>query len=245
MKEKIHSDINIEEMAKHGVHFGHKKSRTHPKMAPYLYGIRSGIHIIDLEKTKEKFLEALTFIEKLIFEKKTLLIVGTKIQIKNLVKEFAIECGFFYIDERWLGGTFTNFGVIKKRIDYFKGLEDQKNKGELVKYTKKERAKIDSGLKNFERKFGGIKDMESLPDAVFILSMEKDDIAVKEAKAKNVKIIAISDSDTDPSLVDYPIPANDDAVSSIRYILSKTKELILKVKIKEEDDNDSTGQTTS
>lgn len=229
-KEKIDFGINTEEMAKAGVHFGHKSSKVHPKMGPYLYGVRNGIHIIDLKETKEKLEKALNFIENLISENKVLLVVGTKIQIKDLVKNFAKECGLLYVSERWLGGTFTNFEVIKKRINHFKELEDKRAKGELEKYTKRERAKIDLELKNFERKFGGIKDMEDLPDAIFILSMEKDNLVVKEAIKRNIEIIAISDSNTDPTLADYPIPANDDAVSSVRYILEKVKDVILKAR---------------
>ena len=229
-KEKIDFGIKVEEMAKAGVCFGHKTSKLHPKMKPYLYGVRNGIYIIDLKKTKEKFEETLRFIEKLISENKVLVIVGTKIQIKGLVKNFATECNIFYVSERWLGGTFTNFGVIRKRIDHFKELEAKRAKGELEKYTKKERAKIDLELRDFERKFGGIKNMESLPDAVFVLSMEKDNLAVKEAREKNVKVIAISDSNTDPTLADFSIPANDDAISSVKYILEKVKEVILKAK---------------
>jgi small subunit ribosomal protein S2 len=231
-KGKIDFGIRVEEMAKAGLHFGHKSSKIHPKMKPYLYGVRNGIHIIDLEKTKEKLAEILNFIHKLISENKVLLVVGTKIQVKKIVKDFAKECGLLYVSERWLGGTFTNFGVIKKRVNHFKDLEDKKTKGELEKYTKKERAKIDSELKGFERKFGGIKDMEKLPDAIFVLSMEKDNIVIKEAKDKNVKIIAVSDTNTDPTSVDYFIPANDDSLSSIRYILEKAKEVILKAKAK-------------
>jgi len=231
-KGKIDFGISVEEMAKAGLHFGHKSSKIHPKMKPYLYGVRNGIHIIDLEKTKEKLVETLNFIHELISENKVLLVVGTKIQVKKIVKDFARECGLLYVSERWLGGTFTNFGVIKKRVNHFKDLEDKKTKGELDKYTKKERAKIDSELKGFERKFGGIKDMEKLPDAIFVLSMEKDNIAIKEAKDKNVKIIAVSDTNTDPTSVDYSIPANDDSLSSIRYILEKVKEVILKAKAK-------------
>ncbi len=231
-KEKIDFGINTEEMAKAGVHFGHKSSKLHPKMGPYLYGVRNGIHIIDLKETKEKLEKALKFIENLISENKVLLVVGTKIQIKDLVKNFAKECGLLYVSERWLGGTFTNFEVIKKRINHFKELEDKRAKGELEKYTKRERAKIDLELKNFERKFGGIKDMEDLPDAIFILSMEKDNLVVKEAVKRNIEIIAISDSNTDPTLADYPIPANDDAVSSVKYILEKVKDVILKARQK-------------
>jgi len=230
IKKEADFKLDTEEMAQAGLHFGHRTSRINPKMEPYLYGVRNTVHIIDLEKTKEKFGEALKFIQELISENKILLLVGTKIQHKELAKKIAIECGLPYITERWLGGTFTNFEVIKKRIEYFKGLEKRKTEGELEKYTKKERGKIDQELRNLEIKFGGIKDFERLPDAIFVLNMKKDALAVKEAKMKGMKVIGIADTNIDPTLADYPIPANDDAILSVRYILDKVKEVILKTK---------------
>lgn len=218
--------IDTEEMARLGLHFGHRTSMVHPKMMPYLYGARNTVHIIDLEKTKEKLTEALKFIQDIISENKVLLVVGTKVQVKELAKEIAKECGLPYITERWLGGTFTNFDIMKKRLDYFKDLERKKAEGELEKYTKKERAKIDLELRDLETKFGGIKNLEKLPDAIFVLDMKKDALAVKEAREKGVKVIGISDTNVDPALADYPIPANDDAISSVKYILEKVKETI-------------------
>ena len=199
-------------------------------MKPYLYGVRNTVHVIDLEKTKEKLQEALKFIQELISENKVLLIVGTKVQVKEMAKDLAKEFGLPYITERWLGGTFTNFEVLKKRVDYYKDLEKKKAEGELEKYTKKERAKIDQEIRDLEKKFGGIKNLEKLPDAVFVLDMKKDFLAVKEAREKGVKVIAISDTNIDPTLADYPIPANDDAISSVKYILDKVKEAIKSAK---------------
>ncbi|OGZ18606.1 MAG: 30S ribosomal protein S2 [Candidatus Nealsonbacteria bacterium RBG_13_42_11] len=222
--------VNPEEMAKAGLHLGHKTSSTHPKMKPFIYGTRSGVHIIDLEKTAEKMKEALKFIQGLVSEKKTLLLVGTKVQAKELVKNMAQECGLPCVSERWLGGTFTNFDTIKKRIDYFKDLEKLKATGEWEKYTKKERIKIDKELAELQVKFGGIKNLTLLPDAILVLDMRKDIAAIKEAKIKGVKIVAIAHTNVDPTLVDYPIPANDDAIPSIKYILDKVKEVILKAK---------------
>ena len=230
--EKDEFNIDTEEMAKAGLHFGRRTSKANPKMKPYLYGVRNTIHIIDLEKTKEKLVQSLLFIKNLISENKILLLVGTKIQVKELVKDFALACALPYINERWLGGTFTNFGVIKKRIDYFKDLEKKKADGELEKYTKKERAKIGKILKDLEIKFGGIKNLEKLPDAVFVLDMKKDALAVKEAMTKGIKVIGISNTNVDPTLADYPIPANDNAISSVKYILDKAKEVIISQKSK-------------
>jgi small subunit ribosomal protein S2 len=230
--EKDEFNIDVEEMAKAGLHFGRRTSKANPKMKPYLYGVRNTIHIIDLEKTKEKLVQALLFIKNLISENKILLIVGTKIQVKELVKNFATECNLPYINERWLGGTLTNFGIIEKRIDYLKDLEKKKAEGDLEKYTKKERAKIEKILNDLEKKFGGIKNLEKLPDAILVLDMKKDALAVKEARMKGIKVIGIADTNIDPSLADFPIPANDNAISSVKYILDKVKEVILKSKTK-------------
>lgn len=228
--KKNNFKISLEEMAKAGVHFGHRTSRRHPKMTPYLAGVRNTIHIINLEKTAEKLKEALKFIQELIADNKILLLVGTKIQLKDLVKSIATECGLPYISERWLGGTFTNFQTISKRIEYFKDLERKKAEGGFEKYTKKERLGIDRELRDLEIKFGGIKNLQSLPDAIFVLDMKKDEIAIREAKKKGIKVIGIAHTNVDPTLADYPIPANDDAISSVKYILEKVKEVILKAR---------------
>jgi len=222
--------LNLKEMTEAGLYFGHRTSRIHPKMKPYISGTRNTTHIINLEKTIEEFNQALNFIKKLISEDKTLLLIGTKIQVKEMLKETAEECGLPYVSERWLGGTFTNFKTIRERVDYFKDLEDKRKSGELEKYTKKERADFDKEIRDLETKFGGIKNLEKLPDAIFVLDIRKDDLAIKEARKKGVKVIAIADTNVDPSLADYPIPANDDAISSVKFILEKVKEVILKNK---------------
>lgn len=233
-KKSTDIKIDLEEMAQAGLHFGHKTSRIHPKIKPYLFGERNGIHIFDLEKTSEKLKEALKFVQDLVAENKVMLVVGTKIQLKSTVKEMAEELGLPYATERWVGGTFTNFEQIKKRIDYFKDLERKRASGELEKYTKKERAIFDEELKVLERKIGGIKSLEKLPDAVFVTDVKKNILAVNEAKNKGIKVIGIVHTNVDPNLVDYPIPANDDAISSVKYILDKVKEAIVKVRPKAE-----------
>lgn len=225
-------NIDIDEMMEAGLHFGHRISRLHPKMKSYISGIKNTVHIIDLEKTAEKFTQALKFIEKLASEKKILLLVGTKIQFKDLVEKIAGDCELFYINKRWLGGTFTNFETILKRVEYYIELEKKEKEGELEKYTKKERIEINKELQRLKIKFGGIKNMNKLPDAVFVLDARKDALALKEAKKKEIKIIAIVDTNVDPSLVDYPIPASDDSISSVKYILEKMKEVILKARTK-------------
>ena len=229
-KSKI--NIDSDEMMKAGVHLGHRVSRLHPKMKDYIFGVRNTIHIIDLEKTVVEFEKALNFIKELVEKKGTILLVGTKTPLKRIVKETAIECDIPYVNERWLGGTFTNFKVILKRIEYFRELERKQKEGELEKYTKKERVDFDKELKKLELKFGGIKNLNKIPEAVFVCDVRKDILAVKEARVKGVKIIAIVDTNVDPNLVDYPIPANDDAITSVRYILGKVKQVILDSKSK-------------
>ena len=230
--EKNEFKIDIDEMMRLGVHFGHRTSRCHSKMKPYILGIRNNIHIIDLQKTKEKLEEALKFIQKIISEQKTIVFIGTKITLKNLVKEIALECDLPYISERWLGGTFTNFETISKRIKYLNDSEKKEKEGFFEKYTKKERLQFGKELERLRKKFGGIMNLEKLPDAVFICDMRKETTAIKEARKKEIKIIAITDTNVDPTLADFPIPASDDGISSVKYILEKVKEVILKAKSK-------------
>ena len=231
-KSKLDFNINVDEMAKLGVQFGHRTFRIHPKMKPFLAGARNNIHIIDLEKTAEKLKEALKFIYNTIIDGKVLLLVGTKIQFKDLVENVAKECRLPYVSERWLGGTFTNFETMQKRIELFKEIEKKKKEGGLERYTKKERAGIDKELQEYEIKFGGIKNMNKLPDVIFILDMKKDEIAIKEARMKNIKVVAVSHTNTNPDLDDYPIPANEDSRASVEYILVKLKEVILEAQQK-------------
>src|SRR3989338_3420304 len=174
----VKQDPVIEEMTKAGLHFGHKTSKTHPKMKPYIGGVRNTVHMFDLQKTREYLQKALDYIQSLRAEGKTLLLVGTKIQIKNLVKETAAACSLPYVSERWIGGTFTNFGTIAKRTEYFRGLEQKKETGELEKYTKKEQLGIAEEMKNLEMHFGGIKNLAKLPDAVFICDLDKNQLVL-------------------------------------------------------------------
>lgn len=217
--------LDVEQMAQAGLYFGHRTSKVHPKMKPYIFGTRGGVHIIDLEKTKEKLQEALEFIGNIISENKVLLLIGTKIQIKDLVEKTAKDCGLPYVSERWLGGTFTNFGTVSKRIEYYKELERKRESGELEKYTKKERADFDKEIQKLKIKFEGIKNLSKMPDAIFVCDMKKDKLAVKEAKMKSIKVMGISDTNIDPTQADFFIPANDDAISSVKYILEKIKEV--------------------
>lgn len=231
-KTKDKFNINTEEMTRLGVQFGHSTSRINPKMQPYISGIRNRVHVIDVEKTKEKLTEALEFIQSLMADNKALLLIGTKVESKSLIESVAKECGLPYVSERWLGGTFTNFNNILSRVDYLKELERKKAAGELEKYTKKERADIEEEIKKMNIKFGGIKELKKIPDAILVADVKDNDLAIREAKRAKVKIIGICDTNVDPSVVDFPIPASDDNVSSIKYILEKIKEVILKARPK-------------
>ncbi len=232
LKSKINAipgfKIDPKEMLKAGVYFGHKTTKINPKMAPYIAGTKNNVHIIDVEKSAKKLEEALKFIQELRASGKILLFVGTKIQVKKLVKDIAEEYDLPYVNEKWVGGGFTNFKEISKRIEYYNNLEKKKNEGELGKYTKKERAEIDKEIQRLEKNFGGIKKMNKLPEAIFVLDMKKDNLAVKEARMKGIVVIGIADTNVDPTLADYPIPANDDAISSIKYILDKVAEALKK-----------------
>ena len=212
------SILNLQEMETAGLHFGHRVSRLHPKMKPFVSGVKNNVHTIDLEKTSKEFDKALKFVAKLASEGKTMLFVGTKIQMKQMVKANAELSNMPYVIERWLGGTFTNFETILKRVQYFKELENKKATGELEKYTKKERSLFDKELEILRKKFEGVKHMTRLPDAVFILDVKKDITCAKEAKRKNIKIVGVIDTNVDPGMADFPIPANDDAISSINYL---------------------------
>ena len=223
-------DPVIDEMTKAGLQFGHKTSKTHPKMKPYIAGIRNTVHIFNLDKTKEKFDAALAFVESIVKEGKTLLLVGTKVQIRELVKNVAAECGIPFVTERWIGGTLTNFETIQKRVTYMKELEEKKKTGELEKYTKKEQAQFNKEIQELEKKYGGVRNLPRLPDVVFISDLDENNLALREAVKKEIKVVAICDTNIDPTPIDYVIPANDDAVSSMQYILERLKETIKNAK---------------
>ncbi len=217
--------FDTDEMMATGMHMGHRTSKLHPRMKDFVMGVRNTVHVLDLEQTAQHLKIALEYIEGLKKANGNLLICGTKIPLSNLVKEMADECNAPYVVNRWLGGTFTNFPVIIKRINYYKDLLKQKNEGLWEKYTKKEQVDKEKELNDLRNKFEGLVRMEKLPDAVFICDLTKDKLCLKEAKAKGIKTIAIVDTNADPLLVDYPIPANDDAINSVKFILDKVKEI--------------------
>lgn len=220
----------IKKMAGAGVHFGHGKSRRNPKMAPYIYTLRNNIHIIDLRATAKKLDEALEFIKQIIKNEGLVLFVGTQPQAKKITKEAAEECGMPYVVERWLGGTLTNFKTIRKRVEHLLDLEKRKKTGELGKYTKKEQLLFNQEIEKLNKNLSGIKGLRKLPDAVLALSIKHDQTAVREATRKKIPIIALVDTDSDPSLADYSIPSNDDAVSALKFMLEQVKDVIVKSK---------------
>lgn len=210
---------SLEEMLKAGVHFGHRTSRWNPKMEPYIFGVRNTVHIIDLEKTVEKLKEALSFFQEIKKEKGVILFVGSKIAAKEIVQQSAQECKMPYVTERWIGGTFTNFPVIAKRLEYFRDLEKKKQSGELKKYTKKEQHDFDIELEKLNRRFGGIKELTKLPEALLVIDVHKEKTAIREAKQKKITIVGLCDTNSDPTGIKYSIPVNDDAISSLKLIL--------------------------
>ncbi len=224
--------INAEDMFRGGVHFGHHKSRKNPKMNAYIFGVKNGISIINLQKTEEKLKEALAFVETIISQGKPILFVGTKKQAKKVIELAAKKCEMPYVSERWLGGTFTNFSVMSSRTRYLREGQEKMAKGEYEKYTKFEQMKFAEELERLETKMGGIKNMYGLPGAVFVASIIDDNLAIKEAKNKKIPVIAIADSNVDPTDADYVIPANDDAVSALKIIMSYVIKTILSAKAK-------------
>lgn len=235
MEETKTDDKQIIEMIEAGLGFGHHASKLHPKMKPYVLKLKDGIHLINLEKTSEKLEKVLEAVKKIISEKGNILFVGTKVPHKGLIEEIALDIGMPFVKERWIGGTFTNFEQIKKRVEEFKNLEEESKTEEFIKkYNKKERLKIAKDIERMRIKFEGLKNMTSLPQAVFILDMKQDELAVKEAIDKNIPIIAIADTNVDPSLANYFVPANDDAISSVKYILDKVAEVAKTSKAVEE-----------
>lgn len=231
---KEESTLNIpkelQELLEAGVHFGHKKSSVHPGMFPYIFGVRNNTHIFDVEKVQEKLNEALKYIDQLAKEGKTILFVGTRVPIRPLVKELAISVKMPYITEYWAGGTLTNWNTIQDRITHMKDLQKLQKSSEWEKYTKHERLSKTRELKKLENRWGGIQHMEKLPDAIFVADMQEDIIAAKEARKISIPIIAIVDSNINPAGADYIIPANDDSISSVSFILGKVKNAIKGIK---------------
>jgi len=231
-KENKIKEITITDMLKAGVHFGHRKSKRHPKMSPYIYITHNNVHIIDLEKTQEKLKAALDFIKKIIKEKGTILFVGTKKQAREIIKEAAKSCQMPYVVDRWVGGTFTNFKIISKQIKSLEEMKKEIDSENFKKYTKKERLKFIRKYEKINRKLEGIKSLKKLPEAIFVIDANGDKLAISEAKKIGIPIVALTDTNIDPSKINYPIPCNDDAVSSLKLMTEIIAETINGTEIK-------------
>ena len=211
--------VQIEDLLLAGSHFGHLTRRWDPKMKKYIFMERNGIHIIDLKKTLDLLLEACNSISKISAEGKKILFVGTKKQAKQIVKDEAEKCGAFYVSERWLGGMLTNFNTVRKSIKKLTNIQKMETDGTIDQFVKKERLILSRDREKLEKVLNGIVNMTRLPGAIFVVDIKKEHIAISEAKKLNIPVYAIVDTNCDPDLVDYPIPANDDAVKSIEIIL--------------------------
>src|SRR5260221_1990627 len=218
---------SMKQLMEAGVHFGHQTRRWHPKMAPFIFMDRNGIHIIDLQQTVTRLNEAYKFVEQLAAQGGAILFVGTKKQAQEAVAEEAKRCGMFYVNQRWLGGMLTNFQTIQLRIRYLRDLEARRDRGDFERLPKKEVQHLQDDITRLERTLGGIKDMRRLPNADFIIDTRKERTAVLEARRLEIPIVALADTNSDPDEIDYPIPANDDAIRAVRLLSSKIADAVI------------------
>jgi len=214
------------DLLKAGAHFGHRPSKRHPKMEPYLYSERDNVNIINLEQTQGKLKDALDFVKEVAKKNGVILFIGSKRQAKAIIKKYAEEIGMPYVIERWVGGTFTNFGNIIKLINKLKDWENKKLQGEFNKYTKKEQLDFEKEINRLNLLVGGIRNLTKLPEAVYLIDLKKEKTALREAQKMNVPIIAITDSNINPTGVNYPIPANDDSTKTIEMITNLIAEAV-------------------
>ncbi len=221
---------DIKEMFDNAVHFGHKTQKWNPKMKKFIFGEKNGIHVFDLQKTKECLDKALDFISHETASGKKVLLVSTKPQAAQLILESAESTKMPYVIHKWMGGLLTNFSTIRQRIRYMKSLKDQEKSGELDKYTKKEASVLKKAILKLESALGGVKDLDRLPDVIFIADVLRDRIVVNEANKLHIPIVAIVDSNADPDGIAYPIPGNDDAIKSLTYLINKVKGAIIEAK---------------
>jgi small subunit ribosomal protein S2 len=230
LEEKLTLQENIvtmKQLLEAGVHFGHQTRRWNPKMKKYIYCARNGIYIIDLQKTVRKLREVYRTVVDLVKSGGKILFLGTKKQASDSIKEEALRCGMPYISERWLGGTFTNFDTIRSRVYHLQKLQQKEQDGSFDLLTKKEASILIHEKNKLERYFGGIKYMDKIPEAIFIVDTKKEEIAVKEARSVGVKVFAMLDTNCDPDLVDYAVPSNDDAIRAVRLICEKIANAVI------------------
>jgi small subunit ribosomal protein S2 len=225
--ENTMSDISMKQLLEAGVHFGHQTSRWNPKMKPYIFGARNGIHIIDLQQTVAMFKDLENVVRNIAASGGHVLFVGTKKQAQEAVKEEAERCGMFHVHNRWLGGTLTNFSTIRQSIERLRRLEEMENDPKIADaLTKKEMLGLRREKEKLEQSLGGIKGMRKLPDAIFVVDPKQEEIAVKEARKLGVPVISVIDTNCDPDLVDYKVPGNDDAIRAIRLFCSAIADAI-------------------
>jgi len=219
-------DKEILEMLEAGVHFGHKKSKRNPKMKKFLYGTKTSIDIIDITKTREYLKQACDFLREKKKEGALILLVGTKISAKDLIQKLGEKTGMPYVSEKWFGGIITNFPQVQKQLEHLQELEESRAKGDFKNLSKKEILRIDQNIAKMKRKFGGLKNLKRLPDVLFVVDVKTEKLAIKEAKKENIPVVGICDTDSDPTSVDFAIPANDESITSLTYILSEVEKAL-------------------
>jgi small subunit ribosomal protein S2 len=224
------SNLTIKQLLEAGVHFGHQTKRWNPKMKPYIFGARNGIYIIDLQKTLKMFKEAYNFVKEVASHNEYILFVGTKKQAQESIADEAKRCGAFYVNQRWLGGTMTNFQTIQKSIERLRKYEELKNSDIFKVLPKKEAIGIDKEIQKLEKNIGGIKEMERVPGAMYVVDPRKEYIAVNEARKLGIPTVGIVDTNCDPDDMDYVIPGNDDAIRAIKLITGKIADAVLEGK---------------
>ncbi len=212
---------NIQNMFKAGAHFAFSRTRRHPTTSPYIFGVKNKVEIFDLEKTEALLAKAKDFVASLAKDNKSILLVGGKSEARNAIKSAALSLNMPYVDGRWIGGTLTNFGQIRKRVEKFERLTSEKEKGELAKYTKKERLLIDREIANLDRFFSGIVSMKDLPKAIFIVDPKKEKTAIKEAQDMKIPVIALAGSDCNIKGIDFPIVGNDASKTSVQFFVQE------------------------
>ncbi len=236
------AEIVVKDILEAGVHFGHKTSRWNPKMRPYIYGRRNLIHIIDIKETIRGLLRAKRYLQKVAAQGSLVLFVGTKRQAALPTLEAATECGMPYVTERWLGGTLTNFRTVRSRLNRLEELEALDESGELATYSKKRQSSLTRERRKIHRNLSGVRDMNRLPEAIVVVDPRKEKNCIHEAQILGIKVVALIDTDSNPDVVDLPIPGNDDSIRSIRLILQHLSEAVLEGKSqipsKPKDDDD-------
>jgi small subunit ribosomal protein S2 len=222
--------VTMKQLLEAGVHFGHQTKRWNPKMAQYIFGARNNIHIIDLQKTLAKIKEAYRFVRNIVANNQTVLFVGTKRQAQEIIKEEAERCGMFYVNQRWWGGMLTNFSTIRQSVERLKKLEQLQQESKSTTFTKKELAKIEKEKLKLVRGLSGIRDMEDLPGAIFVIDLPQEAIAVSEAIKLEIPVVALVDTNCDPERITYVVPGNDDAIRSIKLITHLVAEAVVEGK---------------